>query len=356
MQKSYLVPLAEAPASDRMTFVTVMNFFLRNFRFMLLGGLILAVISPLPLIGRPPKYTAVARFVLDAERPAGRFLGDLVLAGTAGRGPEFYIELLRSPVVLEGVVVAPLELEPGKPPTTLVERYASHEPTREEAVRAAVSNLMGKINASVLSTGVVMLRVTAEDPNVAAAIARAIMVQVDEFNEKKMRSQATRERQFAEQRLTAVERELHLAEAEWLAFVRRNRIVSAPTLQLEQGRIQDSLSRKRSMASTLVAAIERARLDEVRESPRAVVLSPALPPSSPSTISWQRIAIVGFFAGMLLAGLIALVRDYFRHVVSQSTPESAEFAALRAASTSRIGRPFRAIVSAVRGSRPSLRQ
>jgi uncharacterized protein involved in exopolysaccharide biosynthesis len=348
MQKSYLVPLAEPPASDRMTFVTVMNFILRNIRFMALCGLALAVVSPLPLVGRTPKYTATARFITDAERPVGRFLGDLTLPGTAGRGPEFFIELLRSPVVLEGVVTTPVELKPGQPPMTLVQHYTGQPPTDPEAVQGAIGTVLGRISASPSPTGILTLRVTAEDPHVAAAIARTLMEQVDAFNEDKMHSHANRERQFAEQRLQEVNAELRQAEAEWLAFVDRNRIVSAPALQLQQQRIQDSLGRKRALAATLVAAIERSKLEAIREAPRAVVLSPPMPPTSPSHISWWRVALVGFFAGMLIGGMIALVRDYFRHVSSQPTPEAQEFAALTAASTERLGAPLRAFVSGAR--------
>lgn len=352
MQKSYLVPLAEAPSSDRMTFVTVMNFVLRNLKFMALVGLIVAVISPLPLIGRTPKYTATTRFITEADRPPGRFLGDLTLPGTAGRGPDFYLDLIKSPVVLEGVAVSPIVIKPGGPPTTLVQHYTSQPPTNAEAVQGAINTLMGKINAGVGPTGIITLRVTAEDPHLAAAIARQLMVQVDEFNEKKMRSQANRERQFAEQRLSEVNAELRQAEAEWLAFVNRNRIVAAPALQLQQQRIQDSLGRKRALAATLVAAIERSRLDAIREAPRAIVLAPPIPPSSPSHISWYRVALVGFFAGVLIGAMIAMVRDYFRRVSSQPTREAQEFAALAEASTERIGRPLRAIVSSMKRPRP----
>ena len=351
MQKSYLVPLAEAPSSDRMSFVTVMNFVLRNTRFMLLCGLALAIVSPLPLIGREPKYTATTRFITEAERPPGRFLGDLTLPGTAGRGPEFYLDLLRSPVVLEGVATMPIEVQPGKPPITIVQHYTGQPPTNPEAVQGAIGTLQGKINASPGPTGIITLRVTAEDPHLAAAIARALIAQVDAFNERKMHFQANREQQFAQQRLAEVNTELREAEAEWLAFVDRNRIVSAPALQLQQQRIQDSLSRKRALAATLVAAIERSRLDAIREAPRAVVLAPPIPPASPSHISWWRVALVGFFAGMMMGAMIAMVRDYFQRVSSQPTPEAQEFAAWTAASSERLGRPLRAFVSTVRGQR-----
>lgn len=348
MQTSYLVPLAEPPVGTRMTFVTVMNFVMRNVRFMIVCGLVLAVLSPLPLIGREPKYTASTRFITEAERPTGRFLGDLQLPGTAGRGPELYIELLRSPVVLEGLVKTPLELEPGKPPRTLVEHYAGQPPTNEEAVRNVALSLIPKINAGPAPTGVVTLRVTAEDPNVAYAMVRELLNQADAFNEQKLRSQARREREFAQERLVIVERELREAEAEWLAFGARNRIVGSAALQLQQQALNDTLGRKRSLASMFVQAIERSRLDEVREVPRVVVLAPPIRPGSPSHISWQRVALVGLFAGMILGGLIALVREYFRSVSRQPTPEAQEFAALRAASGEQFGRPLRALVSAVR--------
>lgn len=351
MQKSYLVPLAEAPASDRMSFVMVMNFVMRNFRFMLLVGLGLAVVSPLPLIGRKPTYTATTRFLTEAERGPGGFLGQLELPATAGRGPQFYLDLMGSPVVLESVVRAPLELEPGKPPRTLVELYTARPPSDSEAVRAAAGRVAGSLGTTISGTGIITLRVKADDPHVAAATTHELLRQTDAFNAAKMHTQARRERQFAEERLRLVERERDAAEADWINFNRRNRVVASMELQIEHGRLSDSLSRKRSMVAALVGAIERSRLDEIRQTPSAIVLSPALPPSAPSNISWKRVALVGLFAGMILGALIAMVRTYFSSVESQPTPEAKEFAILRAASTERMAGPFRALVSSVRRQR-----
>jgi hypothetical protein len=53
----------------------------------------------------------------------------------------------------------------------------------------------------------------------------------------------------------------------------------------------------------------------------------------------------------MIGALFAMVREYFRRVSSQPTPEAQEFAALTAASTERIGAPLRAFVSGVRKPR-----
>lgn len=356
MNQSYIVPVNATVPQQRMSFVMVLNFVLRHIKPMMLGGLVLGTISALPVTLRAPRYEAETRFITEAEKPPGRFLGDVVLPGTLGRGPEFYIDLLRSPIVLQSVVRAPVQIDSSRPPISLVDRYAGWlKDNPVEAVRVAAEQLSGKMTTTVSETGIISLKVTEDDPHLAAALARSVMEQVDEFNNNKRKTQASEERRFAETRLAEVERELRVAEAQWVAFLERNKIISAPALQLERDRLQDELSRKRGLANTMLQAIERAKLDEVRDIPRATVLSVALPPANPAPRPILRMGLLGFFAGMVLVGLWALARDFFRSIPQQGTSEAAEFVSLREESARQIRTPIRSLIDAVkRPPRPPL--
>jgi hypothetical protein len=275
--------------------------------------------------------------------------GGLSLPATGGKGPEFYVELMRSPAILGPLVESPIDSEPGRPPQTLIERYAKGEKRRQVATDAAIGAVLSKISTRISLNGIITLRVTAENPRLAAAIALGILQQMDDFNNNKRKSQASAERRFAEQRLVEVGAEVRNVEERYKNFLERNRETTrSPALTLERDHLTDELSMKRSLYSSIIQAYERAKMDEVRDSPRATVLQTPMPPVGPDRRTTLRYAILGFFLGVIVAGFLALTREFFSRIPKQASPEASEFNALRAESTERLRRPMIALASAVR--------
>jgi uncharacterized protein involved in exopolysaccharide biosynthesis len=313
---------------------------------------VFAVLLAIPAMRKPPKYTATTTFITEGEQPAGRLiLGGITLPTTAGKGPEFYVELMRSPAVLGPLVERKFEAEPGKPPMTLIERYVPGEKNPQIAVESAVGVVAGMMATKISPNGIITLRVTAEDPRLAANIAQGILEQVDDFNNNKRKSQASAERKFAEQRLIDLAAEVRATEDAMKSFLERNHDIGrSPTLLFEREHLTEQLNVKRTLYSSVVQAYERARMDEVRDSPRATVLKYPSAPTGPDRRSTTRFGVLGFFLGMMLAAFLALTREYFARIRKQASPEAAEFVALQAESTERLRRPIEAILSTVRKS------
>jgi uncharacterized protein involved in exopolysaccharide biosynthesis len=255
---------------------------------------------------------------------------------------------MQSPAILGPLVAKKVEAEPGKPALTLMERYAAGEKREQVAKTAAIGAVQSRISTRVSLNGIITLRVWAEDPQLAAGIAKGILQQVDEFNNNKRRSEASAERRFMEQRLVEVGAEVGQAEDRYRTFLERNREVKSPALQIELQHLSDELSMRRGQLSSIVVANERAKMDEMRDSPRATVLQEPLAPTGPDPRSTPRWAVLGFFFGVMLAGFLALTKEYFARIPKETSPEAHEFTALTAASTERLRRPFDAILSAVR--------
>jgi uncharacterized protein involved in exopolysaccharide biosynthesis len=300
----------------------------------------------------PLTYTAKTSFITEGEQPAGRLvLGGVTMPSTGGRGPEFYVELMKSPAILQPLVESRVEAEPGKPAKTLVERYGGAAPGQvpsQAAKEAAMAAVASKLNAKISVNGIVTLSATAEDPRLAAGIARSTLEQIDAFNDKRRKEIAANERRFTEQRLMEVRVELRAAEARLNDWDERNRGGSSPALRTEREWIADVVGVKRGIYSSFVQAYEKAKMDEQRDSPRATILDSALPPLRADGHSVMRRAVIGFFLGAMLAAMVALVREYFARISKQASPEALEFTALREASTERLRRPINAVISTFR--------
>jgi uncharacterized protein involved in exopolysaccharide biosynthesis len=354
MPRSYVVPLDEPKPGENLQFISVINFMLRNGVKMLVGGLVGALLLTLPSVFAPDSYTSTTTFITEGEQPAGRLLGGLSLPSTSGRGPEFTVELMKSPAILGPLVESRIEVGPGEPAQTLIERFAGSERNPQVAKEMAMSTVASMMGTKISLNGIVTLRVTASHPKLAAGIARGILEQIDEFNNNKRKSQASAERKFAEQRLAEITVEVREAEERQRLFLERNREISrSPALSLERERIGDDVGVKRGLRSSVMQAYEKAKMDEVRDSPRATVLAPPLPPTGPDRRVAKRYIVLGFFLGAMLVGFVAVALEYFKRIPTQPTPEANEFAALRSAWLDRVRKPVAAVTTAVRRSRDS---
>src|SRR5207244_3791476 len=137
-----------------------------------------AVLLAMPSMSRAPSYTASTSFIVEGEPSVGRFMGFGGGGGGGASGPDFYVALMKTPLILEPLVATKFEIEPGQPPQTLEEHYgsgSSPQERRETAMDAVTDKLVTKAS----DIGVITLNVTAENPRLAAAIAQAGMEQIE---------------------------------------------------------------------------------------------------------------------------------------------------------------------------------
>jgi len=117
-------------------------------------------------------------------------------------------------------------------------------------------------------TGLIRIDVLLEEPQLSADVANYIAKAANNYIQDENSFEASRDRNFIEERLTVLKDELNQAENNLKEFRQENRrIADSPELQLEQGRLLRQVEMKQQVYITLQQQLELARIDEVRQTP-----------------------------------------------------------------------------------------
>lgn len=309
------------PAIPVVTPLRVVNAVLRQRRWMIACalGMVTAVTAYAGL--RPARFTSTAAIIPQARKDASSLTGlasqlGLALPMSAEGGtqqPAFYVEALTSGEILRRVASTPLPPRTLERPSehTLVDYYYGDEENKAIALEKTVLKMRKLIGVSLSTkTGIVYTSVTAPSPQLAQAINRAMLAQVDSFNRANRRGQAGAERQFAEARVNEAAAELRVAENRLENFLEVNRQYrNSPVLTFEQDRLARDVSTKQQLYTTLVQTYEQARVQEVRDTPVFSTLeAPTFPPRADSrhfirngSLALLLGAVLGFVLGSVVA-------------------------------------------------------
>ena len=315
-----------------------------------------AVLMGLFVLLRPRTYTASASFTPTVTRTAFSGLGALaaqmgmtVPTSDGNQSPAFYADLLRSRTVLEPVAQIPIQFAWGRESYqgTFVDLSLAQGVDSLQKLDAAVKALREAMAVSVAArTGVVRIETTTRYPALSVILTDSAIGLLNSFNVESRRSQASAQRQFLEQRLSAVSQELEDAEDALRDFTKRNRgdLRTAPELLLQQERLNRAVSLRVQVYGGLAQALEQAKLDEIRDTPLITLIERAHLPVRPDPRGLLSSTVVAFLAGLFVGAVAAL----FRHAVAvnlRKRPESfAELSADAAAAKADLMRllgPFR---------------
>lgn len=250
---------------------------------------------------------------------------------TAGGGPTWgtglYVEVLRSRALLEPITRDSFTVaEMGGrriPFMDLFEiRGASPEARLDHGVRALQSAIKATDERTI---GAVRLSVSTPWPSVSLVLAERVLRAVDEFNSQRRQSQAAAERAFVERQTAEAEAHLREVENRLRLFREQNRTINGPRTELEHQRLQREVNLRQSLYTSLLQNREEARIREVRDTPVITVLEePRLPVEGESRGTVLR-ALLGGFAGGMIALLIALIANGLQKARHTRSPESREF-------------------------------
>jgi uncharacterized protein involved in exopolysaccharide biosynthesis len=320
------------------------------------AGIIVLLVAAKLLLS-PRVYTTESSFIPQSNSPTSNFSGIAAQIGIAlpmaepGRSPEFYASLITSRQVL-GAVVDTSFMLPGTGPITLVEHYESSGDTpalrREEAMTSLEKNLETTVDAT---SGVVELRATATDPALALMINQRVLDLVNEFNLHTRQSQAAMERRFTEGRLEEVRGELREAEDRQQRFLQRNRdYQNSPELLFQAERLQREVEFRQQLYTVLAESYERAKIDEVRDTPVITVVERPELPARPDRRGLLKWGLVSLILGLILGAILALTREALARTRSDEPAEYAELAELWRSSKDDLLHPWRPLRRAMRRS------
>jgi uncharacterized protein involved in exopolysaccharide biosynthesis len=236
--------------------------------------------------------------------------GVSVPAGAREDSPEFYVELVRSRAFMTRLADTPLpDAEDGT--VSLPELVGIEGGSPEEVEERTVRWLQERaVSASTgMETGVVRVAVTTEWPAVSAALAEAVIAEVNRFNSAVRRSQASAEREFVGKQLKSARGELQAAEDSLRRFLEANRqFQNSPQLRFEHDRLQRDVDMRQQLFASLNEAFQQARISEVRNTPVINVLQEPYIAALPQGRELFLKLLLGLVAGGGLGLLIGLLR------------------------------------------------
>lgn len=336
-------------AREETSLIGFVNVLLRHRGLIAVCALIGLAISLAGSLRVTPYYVTVVEF-----SPRGATSG--LLAGIAaqynlsivGVDPsqsiEFYEGLVKSNELLRRVAAREYQVRANGRVVrgTLPSFYKIHARSKDAEIDLAAVELRNHIGASSSHrTGIVTFFLSAPYADLAQQIGNNIVSELDVYNTERRRSQVTQERVFISKRVDESRIALSQAENDLRGFLDVNREYhSSPSLTLEYDRLQREVARRSEIYTSLSEAEERARIEEVRDTPAITVVEPATLPTSPDIGNGVRDTLLGAIAGMLVGIILAFVRERIRETEAAHSPAYAAFTDLKRETMQDLSRPL----------------
>lgn len=328
---------------------------LLNWRVIVVLPVALAAIVAVVSLLQSQTYAASAAFV--PEVPEGRSVsGAAALAqqfgislgsGGSAQSPEFYVDLLRSTTILREAVESRYEV-PGSNGDTLVGTLIDFYETEEHSPplapwRTAAKELERNISTSVVrESGIVELEVSASHPLLAEQIAERLLSLLHAFHLEVRQNQALEERRFIGDRVAEAHKQLLDAEGELQEFLSQNReFGNSPQLSFLYERLQRQVAIRQDVYTSLLRSEEEAQIDAVRDTPLFAVIDPPSGTAEPKGAGVAVRTVLAFFVGLLIALLVAFLRQLGRRTRENQGAEYHEFQELAGKVWDDLRRPSR---------------
>lgn len=316
------------------------------------------------LVVRGRTYTSSTTFLpasaeLSSSGVAGLAaqFGFAIPASVAGQSPDFYAELLQSSAILREVVSHEYDIVRRKGlfssdtihvRGSLAQLLEIEKDTEDEAREEAIRKLRDMFSVTTgRQTGTVTVKVTTPWPSLSYQIAVRMMSLVEDFNLTQRQSQASSERRFIEERLALANEELQASIRRLERFLSENRSFGgSPALTFQHDRLSQEVSLRQRIVSGLTDGYEKARIEEVRDTPLlTTVESPRVPvlPDRRKALLKAAIALVG---GALLGVVLAFMREMLSVSRRKDEPTAVELQRLTRELRSDLRRPWRVLRAA----------
>jgi uncharacterized protein involved in exopolysaccharide biosynthesis len=319
-------------SNDEISLINVLNVFLRQRWFILSIATGVALATTIVILSGARTYTVESSFIIqkrDQPPVAGLAaqLGMDVNGVDATQSPAFYAALIKTPDVLDRLVDTTFTTSTDPKPKTLASTWKISNDNVGVTRRSVIDKLQKVVSSSVSQKlDLVVLRVTTGDPELSRQLAEAILRQVNWFNLQTRQSRAAAERQFDERLVAEVGADLRRAEDETQQFFQRNQQPRmSAELEMEKQRLTRHLEILNARYVSVVTAYDRARIDEVRDTPVITVIQRPRLPISADSRSLPRKTLLMFLLALALGSIAALVRHALASVRSSIDGDAKEF-------------------------------
>jgi uncharacterized protein involved in exopolysaccharide biosynthesis len=158
-------------------------------------------------------------------------------------------------------------------------------------------------------TGILIVRVSLDDPVLAAAVATATCAALQDIVVHSMNTQAGANRRFIEARVAEARRDLARAEDALRAFRENNLRGSSPRVLTAEARLARETRTQEEIMLTLTRQYEISRVEEQKNVPVINVLDPAVPPAFRSAPRRSVLATLGLLLSLVCGVAWVLMRE-----------------------------------------------
>jgi len=135
-------------------------------------------------------------------------------------------------------------------------------------MESAINKLNDQIVVNQGDSGLIVISVLMEEPQLAADIANFIASYIKTYISDATIAQSSKHRQFIEERVKYAKKDLAKSEEELKEFSEKNPFaVDTPELQLQRGRLMRNMEVNQQVYITLRQQYEMARINELKEIP-----------------------------------------------------------------------------------------
>jgi uncharacterized protein involved in exopolysaccharide biosynthesis len=303
-----------------------------------------------------PMYTTRIGINVAAGRNGSDEAGLLSrLSVAAGRGASsleipFFTELLRSAPLLRRAEQGPYTARTAKgtltgPLTRFYGFEGRPELYQDEMAQTLSENI--RISGSP-ETGNLWIFVKAPYPELSQQIAANLVGQLDDYSRQRRHARAAAEREFIQERVTEARAELRAAEEQIVQFHLDNRDFSSPVLDIANARLQRDILMKQQLYTSLLESYDRARIDEARNLPTITLIESPERPAKPERSSSAAMPLLGAITGLLIAIVLAFIRERMAETHAAPTPAFANYTELKRQALRDLRNPLRPLGRALK--------
>jgi len=161
------------------------------------------------------------------------------------------------------------------------------------------------------------LTVSSFEPKLAVNIAYVVLEELEEFSKHFQNRNLQEKRQYIEERIEVIGKELDGAREEYRVFTETNRTVSSLRLEWELQKVQQQVDHYQGIYTELITQLENVKIEQSdQSSSEPLIVDYPIPPLGPLPIEASALRSTKFVFLITLAGLgfgfvIALARGYF---------------------------------------------
>ncbi len=228
--------------------------------------------------------------------------------GASGSGINSYPEIVRSRQLLTRILGQRFPISRNRT-VLLLDRLTRPAPAARRLDMGIRKLRQCVVVALDRRTGILAVRVSLDDPVLAAAVATAICATLQDIVVHSMNTQAGANRRFIEARVADARRDLARAEDALRAFRENNLRGSSPRLLTEEARLARETRMQEEIMLTLARQYEIVCVEEQKNVPVINVLDPAVPPAFRSAPRRRDMAALGLLLSLACGIAWVLVRE-----------------------------------------------